>query len=289
MARDFSLHLDTTKGCVWLSVSPVGWVTWNMTTTLLSLGFTLLLFEGVPYFISRTYFWDLIDEFKVTNLFLPTGVVDEFYKRQLVPTEKHNLDSLKVILAGGSVVKPQIYDFIYKKVKKDVMFCASYGSTELMGSCLILETTLPIHKGESNAVALGDQLEILDEKVDAFPYIRESLCVSHYNKHGDERAVLFLKMADGRTFDNRLVYNIKKAIAEELTSRHVPDIILETKDIPVNMNGKKMEIIVKKIINKMPYNDESVINPESLKNFIHVPELQDFERIFPNVMMLKGS
>ncbi|GBM46096.1 Acetoacetyl-CoA synthetase [Araneus ventricosus] len=164
MARDFSLHLDTTKGCVWLSVSPVGWVTWNMTTTLLSLGFTLLLFEGVPYFISRTYFWDLIDEFRVTNLFLPTGVVDEFYKRQLVPTEKHNLGSLKVILAGGSVVKPQIYDFIYKRVKKNVMFCASYGSTELMGSCLILETTLPIHQGESNAVSLGDQLEILDEK-----------------------------------------------------------------------------------------------------------------------------
>ncbi|GBN07347.1 hypothetical protein AVEN_96609-1 [Araneus ventricosus] len=142
----------------------VGWVTWNMTTTLLSLGFTLLLFEGVPYYISRTYFWDLIDEFRVTNLFLPTGVVDEFYKRQLVPTEKHNLDSLKVVLAGGSVVKPQIYDFIYKKVKKDVKFCASYGSTELMGSCLILETMLPIHQGESNAVSLGDQLEILDEK-----------------------------------------------------------------------------------------------------------------------------
>ncbi|GBM46098.1 Acetoacetyl-CoA synthetase [Araneus ventricosus] len=125
--------------------------------------------------------------------------------------------------------------------------------------------------------------------IDDFPQIRDSMCVSHYNKHGDERAVLFLKMAAGHTFDNRLVCNIKKAIAEELTIRHVPDVVLETEDIPVNMNGKKMEIIVKKIINKMPYNDESVINPESLKNFMDVPELQNFERIFPNIMMLKGS
>ncbi|GFY52114.1 acetoacetyl-CoA synthetase, partial [Trichonephila inaurata madagascariensis] len=163
MYRDFSLHLNTSRGSVWLSVSPVGWVTWNMTTTLLSQGFTLLLFEGNPYFISRTYFWSLIDQFKVSNLFLPTSVMDEFQKRELVPTEKHHLNSLKVILLGGSVVKPQIYDFIYQKVKKDVWFCASYGSTELMGSCLILETTLPVHQGESNAVSLGDKVEILDE------------------------------------------------------------------------------------------------------------------------------
>ncbi|PRD24993.1 UNVERIFIED_CONTAM: Acetoacetyl-CoA synthetase [Trichonephila clavipes] len=32
-----------------------------------------------------------------------------------------------------------------------------------MGSCLILETTLPVHQGESNAISLGDKVEILDE------------------------------------------------------------------------------------------------------------------------------
>ncbi|GFT04137.1 acetoacetyl-CoA synthetase [Trichonephila clavipes] len=88
MYRDFSLHLNTSRGSVWLSVSPVGWVTWNMTTTLLSQGFTLLLFEGNPYFISRTYFWSLIDQFKVSNLFLPTSVMDEFQKRELVPSKE---------------------------------------------------------------------------------------------------------------------------------------------------------------------------------------------------------
>ncbi|GFQ81090.1 acetoacetyl-CoA synthetase [Trichonephila clavata] len=372
MYRDFSLHLNTSRGSVWLSVSPVGWVTWNMTTTLLSQGFTLLLFEGNPYFITRTYFWSLIDQFKVSNLFLPTSVMDEFQKRELVPTEKHHLNSLKVILLGGSVVKPQIYDFIYQKVKKDVWFCASYGSTELMGSCLILETTLPVHQGESNAVSLGDKLEILDETgtpvigkfgelviakpvpnlfvglwgdqnnslciksyfskypgkfsmndfaiinpktrgviiycrsdetlkqrgcrfgsseiysvVDTFREVRDSLCVSHYNKQGDERAVLFLKLTDGYKLEDGLVNNIRNAIAKELTVRHVPDVILETKDIPVNMNGKKMEIIVKKIINKMPYNSDNIINPESLKNFIDIPELQPIEKTFTDILQMK--
>ncbi|GIY27649.1 acetoacetyl-CoA synthetase [Caerostris darwini] len=374
MARDFSLHLNSTRGCIWLSVSSVGWVTWNMTTTLLSLGFTLLLYEGVPYYITPTYFWDMIEKFRVTNLFLPTGVVDEFHKRQILPNDKHNLNSLKVFLAGGSVVKPHIYDFAYRKIKKDIMFCASYGSTELMGSCLMLETTLPIHRGETNAVCLGDDLEILDETgtpvmgsfgdlvlakpvpnllvrlwndqgnvlckksyfskypgkfsmndyaiinpitkgviiycrsdetlkqrgcrfgsseiysvVDSFPEIKGSLCVSHYNKLGDEKAVLFLKLMDGQVFGDKLVKKVRKAIEKELTIRHVPDIILETRDIPVNMNGKKMEIIVKKIINKMPYNADSIINPECLKYFEDILELQMTEITFPEIMLLTGS
>lgn len=44
----------------------------------------------------------------------------------------------------------------------------------------------------------------------------------------------------------------------------------------MNMNGKKMEIIVKKVINKMPYNPETLINPESLQYFQNVKELQNF-------------
>ncbi|GFR07326.1 hypothetical protein TNCT_418811, partial [Trichonephila clavata] len=55
----------------------------------------------------------------------------------------------------------------------------------------------------------------------------------------------------------------------------------------VNMNGKKMEIIVKKIINKMPYNSDNIINPESLKNFIDIPELQPIEKTFTDILQIK--
>ncbi|GFR29953.1 acetoacetyl-CoA synthetase, partial [Trichonephila clavata] len=69
---------------------------------------------------------------------------------------------------------------------------------------------------------------------------------------------------------------IRKAIAEELTTFHIPDVILQTKDIPYNMNGKKMESIVKNIINKRPYNSDSVVNPKCLNSFCDIPELKDF-------------
>ncbi|GBN43925.1 hypothetical protein AVEN_125704-1, partial [Araneus ventricosus] len=43
-----------------------------------------------------------------------------------------------------------------------------------------------------------------------------------------------------------------------------------------NVNGKKLEIVVKKIINNRPFNPEVVNNPESLENFYNIPELQGF-------------
>ncbi|GFW74706.1 hypothetical protein TNCV_962811 [Trichonephila clavipes] len=48
----------------------------------------------------------------------------------------------------------------------------------------------------------------------------------------DERAVLFLKIKKGHRFGEQLVNRIRKAIEKELTVRHIPDVIIETKDIP---------------------------------------------------------
>ncbi|KFM60097.1 Acetoacetyl-CoA synthetase, partial [Stegodyphus mimosarum] len=113
--------------------------------------------------------------------------------------------------------------------------------------------------------------------VDTIPEVLDSICVSQYSKNLVERAVLFLKMKEGYSLNKELENKIREAIAKGLTVEHIPEVLLEVPDIPYNMNGKKMEIIVKKIINNMPYNSESVINEESLKIFHNMPDLQGFE------------
>lgn len=61
----------------------------------------------------------------------------------------------------------------------------------------------------------------------------DSLCVPQYNKDGEERVLLFLKMASGHSFGPELVKSIRNAIRVGLSARHVPSLILETKGIPV--------------------------------------------------------
>ncbi|KAJ1074002.1 hypothetical protein K5549_007240 [Capra hircus] len=73
--------------------------------------------------------------------------------------------------------------------------------------------------------------------VEAFEEVLDSLCVPQYNKNGEERVILFLKMASGHTFRPDLVKRIREAIRLGLSARHVPSLILETQGIPALSGG----------------------------------------------------
>lgn len=67
--------------------------------------------------------------------------------------------------------------------------------------------------------------------------VSDSLCIPQYNKDGEERVILFLKMNNNYTFGSGLVKRIRDSIRIALSARHVPALILETKDIPVSIKG----------------------------------------------------
>ena len=67
---------------------------------------------------------------------------------------------------------------------------------------------------------------------------------------------------------------MQSSIKSNCSPRHVPSKILETPDIPYTINGKKVEIAVKKIIaGKYISNRDALANPESLDYFRDIPEL----------------
>ncbi|KAM8818178.1 acetoacetyl-CoA synthetase isoform 1-T1 [Rhynchonycteris naso] len=113
--------------------------------------------------------------------------------------------------------------------------------------------------------------------VEAFEEVMDSLCVPQYNPDGEERVVLFLKMASGHSFRPDLVKRIRDAIRIGLSARHVPSLILETKGIPYTLNGKKVEVAVKQVIaGKAVEHRGAFSNPEALDLYRHIPELQGF-------------
>ena len=59
----------------------------------------------------------------------------------------------------------------------------------------------------------------------------------------------------------------------QLSARHVPSLILPISDIPYTLNGKKVEVAVKKILaGKEVGNKGALANPESLDLFTNIPE-----------------
>lgn len=103
--------------------------------------------------------------------------------------------------------------------------------------------------------------------------IEDSLVIGQ-EWQGDERVILFVKLVDGYKLNEKLIEKIKKSVKSNCSPRHVPSKILETPDIPYTINGKKVEIAVKNIINgKNVSNRDALANPESLDFYKGIPEL----------------
>ena len=71
------------------------------------------------------------------------------------------------------------------------------------------------------------------------------------------------------------IKEIKNTIKNNCSPRHVPELILQITDIPYTINGKKVEVAVKNIINGIePDNKSALKNPESLNLYKNINELK---------------
>ena len=91
----------------------------------------------------------------------------------------------------------------------------------------------------------------------------------------DERIILFIILKSQNVLHDELVTKIKHNIKTQCSPRHIPAKIIPVEDIPYTINGKKVEIAVKNIIQNIPVkNLDSLANPTSLDNFKNLEELQ---------------
>jgi acetoacetyl-CoA synthetase len=102
--------------------------------------------------------------------------------------------------------------------------------------------------------------------VEQLPEIKDSLVV----EVGGENAelVLFIVLAPNTTLDDALRRRINETLRRELSPRHAPDRTLAVPEIPKTLNGKKLEIPVKRLLMGQPLagavSEGAVANPASL-------------------------
>ena len=83
---------------------------------------------------------------------------------------------------------------------------------------------------------------------------------------------LFVVLATGAVLDNALRAKINDAIRSGVSARFLPNEIVEIKEVPRTMSGKKLEVPVKKLLlggdpDKV-VNRDSMSNPESFDTFV---------------------
>ena len=115
--------------------------------------------------------------------------------------------------------------------------------------------------------------EIYSE-IERFNEIKEALVVGQ-SWDNDVRIILFVILNHKFALTDYLLKKIKLQIKKNASPRHVPHKIIKVTDIPRTKSGKIVELAVKDIIegNKIK-NREALANPESLREYINIKELQ---------------
>ena len=112
-------------------------------------------------------------------------------------------------------------------------------------------------------------------QMDQIPEVADCVVVGQDWKN-DVRVILFVKMAEGAVLTEAVKTKIRQTIRANASPRHVPAKIIPVADIPYTLNMKKVEIAVKKVIQKQPVsNKDALSNPEALDCFAGIAELQE--------------
>ena len=108
--------------------------------------------------------------------------------------------------------------------------------------------------------------------VEELPGVADSLVIEVPAKGSDSTVVLFIVLTPGTTFSTELEASIAQAIRSAVSPRHVPDRIEVIDAVPRTLNGKKLEIPVKRILAGVAVGDAvnlgSVANPAALNYFV---------------------
>lgn len=113
--------------------------------------------------------------------------------------------------------------------------------------------------------------------VEALPEIAEALVIDTGGLGREDKLLLFVALQSGLNLDDLLRDRIVQKLRSEVSPRHVPDAIYEVREIPRTLNGKKLEVPVKRILAGVPVDQVvhrgAVANPHSLEIFVQLSEV----------------
>ena len=108
--------------------------------------------------------------------------------------------------------------------------------------------------------------------VEDVPEIAEALVVDTGGLGRGGALLLFVVMRAGAALDDTLRAGINARLRAGGSPRHIPDAIYAVPELPRTLNGKKLEVPVKRILTGLPLEKavsrEAVANPEALRYFV---------------------
>jgi acetoacetyl-CoA synthetase len=167
--KELVLHTDLKEEDTIFYFTTCGWMMWNWLTCALSVGATLVLFDGNPFHPGPDALWKMAEDEKVTVFGTSAGYIEALKNAGVKPKESFDLSYLKSVLSTGSPLSKENFEFIYDEVKKDIQLASISGGSDLNGCFALGNPIGPVYSGELQCRGLAMKVLAYDE--DAKPIV----------------------------------------------------------------------------------------------------------------------
>ena len=162
--KELMLHTDLKREDTIFYFTTCGWMMWNWLTSSLSVGATLVLFDGNPFYPHPGALWEMAQDEKITVFGTSAGYIAALQNTGIKPGDLYDLTSLRSVLSTGSPLSVEGFEFIYREVKADLQLASIAGGTDLNG-CFGLGNPLgPVYTGELQCRGLGMNVHAFNEE-----------------------------------------------------------------------------------------------------------------------------
>jgi acetoacetyl-CoA synthetase len=159
---EHAMLFDLKPGDTAFFPTTLGWMMWNFLVNYLGTGAKIVCYDGSPFYPDTGRLWQLAAEEGVTVLGLGSSYIEACRKNGVRPTADADLSAVRMILAGGSVLSPEGFDYIYENFTGGVQLSSATGGTEIMGCLVGANPWGGVRRGELQAPALGLDVAVLD-------------------------------------------------------------------------------------------------------------------------------
>ena len=161
--KEHQLHCEIRPGDNVFYFTTCGWMMWNWLVSSLSSKASIVLFDGFPMYKKNDLLLKIAETENITLFGISAKYIDSIRKLNLYPKLKYRLKKLKTICSTGSPLSEDSFNYIYKKIKKNIHLASISGGTDIV-SCFILGNIYsPVISGQIQNNGLGMDVDVFDE------------------------------------------------------------------------------------------------------------------------------
>lgn len=166
--KEHLLHADVRPGEVMSWYTNTAWMMYHWLISGLASRAAILLYDGAPILTrsngerDHDILWRIAQQARVAHFGTSPRYLAALAEAEYEPGRRHSLEHLRAVLSAGAPVAPEQFDWLYRAVKRDMIFASVSGGTEIIG-CFFLGS--PVHcvrRGELTCKALGMAVDVLD-------------------------------------------------------------------------------------------------------------------------------